>query len=80
MPGSRFKLPFPDCLVCKCTTKAMSCCGFGYASGNIIPPTGCVAHNDGCKVVFVKQSDSSELCKTIKRTTKPKKKLRASRR
>jgi hypothetical protein len=80
LPGSSFKLGAPDCVECKCTTKSMSCCGFGFAGGKVQPPAGCVAHNDACKLIFVKENNQSEICKSAKSTGATKKKPVAPRR
>jgi hypothetical protein len=74
LPGSSFKLPSPDCLECKCTTKSMTCCGFGFAAGKVAPPPGCVAHNDACKLIFIKENNPLEICKTTKGASINKKK------
>ncbi|CAF3660560.1 unnamed protein product [Adineta steineri] len=66
LPGSTFKLAYPDCLECRCTAKSMACCGFGYAAGVAAPPPGCVAHNDACKLIFVKANNATEVCKPNK--------------
>lgn len=75
LPGSTLKLPAPDCLECSCTAKGMTCCGFGYAAGVVVPPPGCVAHNDACKLIFVKANNASEICKPEKNLRSGKKKL-----
>ena len=72
LPGASFKVPSPDCLDCKCTTQGLSCCGFGVSAGVAIPPEGCVAYNDGCSAIFVKDSNRSELCEPIKPALKRK--------
>nr|ACD88969.1 metal binding protein [Adineta vaga] len=76
LPGSSFKLPMPDCIECKCTTKSMICCGFGFAAGIVEPPSGCVAYNDACKLIFVKKNNSTEVCATAKASGTKKKKFR----
>ncbi len=75
LPGSSFKLSSPDCLECKCKAKSMTCCGFGFAAGTIGAPQGCKAHNDACKLIFVKENNQSELCKPANDATPIKKKL-----
>jgi hypothetical protein len=75
LPGSSFKLPYPDCLDCKCTAKSMTCCGFGFAAGTVVPPPGCIAHNDACKLILVNEKNSSEICKPNKDVSNNKKKL-----
>lgn len=74
IPGSSFKLPAPDCFECKCTAKSMTCCGFGFAAGIAAAPPGCVAYNDACKLIFVKENNPSEICKPSKSATSNKKK------
>ena len=74
LPGSSFKLPSPECLECKCTAKSFTCCGFGFAAGASTPPAGCIAHDDACKLIFVKQSNHSEICKPTKGAAPNKKK------
>ena len=64
LPGSSFKLPMPDCLECKCTTKSMTCCGFGFAAGKSAAPPGCVAQNDACTLIFVEEKNTKQLCKS----------------
>ncbi|CAF4469178.1 unnamed protein product, partial [Rotaria sp. Silwood2] len=59
LSGSSFKLPFPDCLQRKCITKSTTCCGFGFAAGKVVPPSGCIAYNDACKLVFVQDNEAS---------------------
>ena len=75
LPGSTLKLPAPDCLQCSCTAKGMTCCGFGFAAGVVAAPPGCVAHNDACKLIFVKANNLSEICKSEKNVPSNKKKL-----
>lgn len=60
--GSSFKTAAPDCIECKCTNQGLRCCGFGFQSGVIVPPEGCIAHNDACNLIFVKITNSSEVC------------------
>jgi len=55
----------------------MTCFGYGYKAGVVAPPPGCVAHNDACKLVFVKENNPSELCEFGKTMNTLKKKLRA---
>lgn len=54
----------------------MYCCGFGFGAGlaTLASPSGCVAHNDACKLIFVKENNSSEICKSPKSVTTSKKK------
>jgi hypothetical protein len=58
----------------------MVCCGFGFAAGKVAPPPGCIAHNDACKLIFVKENNPTEICKPVKGATASKKKPVASRR
>jgi hypothetical protein len=52
----------------------MACCGFGFAAGKVAPPPGCIAHNDACKLIFVKENNPSEICKPKKGVSINKKK------
>lgn len=62
LPGSSFKVPAPECMECKCTNTEMSCCGFGFAAGVHSAPAGCVAVNDACKTVLVKEDNPNVRC------------------
>jgi hypothetical protein len=44
----------------------MSCCGFGFHAGKAAGPPGCVAKEDACKLIFVKENNQSEICKSTK--------------
>jgi hypothetical protein len=69
----RFKISAPDCLECKCTIHGLRCCGFGLSAGIVILPEECIAYNDTCNLVFVKEDNPSEICHQSKSINKSKK-------
>ncbi|CAF3335752.1 unnamed protein product [Rotaria sp. Silwood1] len=76
LPGASFKLTAPDCLDCKCLTGGLECCGYGFATGTVAAPEGCIAYNDACNLVFVKKDNASELCFPPKPMKKGKKNMK----
>ena len=43
----------------------MICCGFGFAAGKVGAPAGCVAQNDACKLIFVEEKNTKQVCKSV---------------
>ena len=73
LPGSVFRIAAPDCLECKCSKQGLVCCGFGFSAGLVQEPDGCIAHNDACRLVFVKKDNVSEPCLSSKSPAHSKK-------
>ena len=66
LPGSKVRLAAPHCEECICSKTGLQCCGFGFKAGVVIAPPGCVTHNDGCKLIFVKATNATQKCEGTK--------------